>query len=80
MVKIDKIDLEIDARNINCPGPIILISSKIKNLSNGSIIKIKATDQAFESDIYTWCRSTGNKLIRIEKNGKEIVAYIMKKV
>ncbi len=78
MVKINKIDIEIDARNLNCPGPILLLSSKINNLPNGSVIKVLATDQAFESDIVAWCKSTGNKLIELSRNGREIVAYIMK--
>ena len=78
MVNIEKIDLEIDARNINCPGPIILISSKINQVNNGGVIKIIATDQAFESDIKEWCKSTGNKLLELRKNGREIIAYIIK--
>ncbi|OXT07116.1 CoA-disulfide reductase [Thermoanaerobacterium thermosaccharolyticum] len=72
------VTLEIDACGLQCPGPIMQAFNAIKNLKNGDILKIKATDPGFENDIKTWCQRTGNELIDLYHEGKTIVAKIKK--
>ncbi len=50
----------------------------IKNLKDGDILKIKASDPGFENDIKTWCQRTGNALLNLYHEGKIIVAEIRK--
>ncbi|MCL2127616.1 MAG: DsrE/DsrF/DrsH-like family protein, partial [Treponema sp.] len=52
--------LKIDACGLQCPGPIVRLSAAMKEIQNGDIIEISATDPAFASDIEGYCRRTGN--------------------
>jgi hypothetical protein len=39
-------------------------------MKDGELLKVTATDPAFQEDIKAWCEKTGNKLISIDfKNG-----------
>lgn len=70
--------LEIDACGLQCPGPIMQTFNAIKNLKDGDILRIKASDPGFENDIKTWCQRTGNALLNLYHEGKIIVAEIRK--
>ncbi|MDK2805828.1 CoA-disulfide reductase [Thermoanaerobacterium thermosaccharolyticum] len=70
--------LEIDACGLQCPGPIMQTFNAIKNLKDGDILKIKASDPGFENDIKTWCQRTGNTLLDLYHEGRTIVAKIKK--
>ncbi|MBP2073195.1 CoA-disulfide reductase [Thermoanaerobacterium butyriciformans] len=70
--------LEIDACGLQCPGPIMQTFNAIKNLKDGDILKIKASDPGFENDIKTWCQRTGNTLLDLYHEGRTIVAKIRK--
>lgn len=70
--------VKLDACGMQCPGPILKISQEIENLSIGSIIEITTTDSGFKSDIESWCETTGNKLISLDKEDKIIKAQIQK--
>jgi len=70
--------LEIDACGLQCPGPIMQTFNAIKNLKDGDILRIKASDPGFENDIKTWCQRTGNALLNLYHEGKIIVADIRK--
>ncbi|ADL67824.1 FAD-dependent pyridine nucleotide-disulphide oxidoreductase [Thermoanaerobacterium thermosaccharolyticum DSM 571] len=72
------ITLEIDACGLQCPGPIMQTFNAIKNLKDGDILKIKASDPGFENDIKTWCQRTGNTLLDLYHEGRTIVAKIKK--
>ncbi|MGF7430586.1 CoA-disulfide reductase [Thermoanaerobacterium thermosaccharolyticum] len=72
------VTLEIDACGLQCPGPIMQAFNAIKNLKDGDILKIKASDPGFENDIKTWCQRTGNTLLDLYHEGRTIVAKIKK--
>ncbi len=69
---------EIDARGMQCPGPIVEVFKAIKAAQPGDEIKIQVTDKGFLEDIKTWCRKTGNILVSLE-DGQPIKATIRKK-
>lgn len=70
--------VKLDACGMQCPGPILKVSQEIENLNIGSIIEITTTDSGFKSDIQSWCETTGNKLISLDKEDKIIKAQIQK--
>lgn len=43
-----KPSLSVDARGYMCPYPIILLSLSIKNVDEGGVVEVRATDPAFE--------------------------------
>lgn len=70
--------IKLDACGLQCPGPILKISEKIKELSDGNVVEISTTDAGFIPDIKSWCESTKNTLLSINKENKVIKAQIQK--
>ena len=70
--------IELDACGLQCPGPIMKVNQKIKELNDGDIIKVSATDPGFSIDAEAWCKKTGNYFIKKEKEGKVYITYIQK--
>ena len=70
--------VEIDAKGLLCPEPIIRVADKIKDLYSGQRIYVEATEEAFASDIQIWCERTGNKLEDLQITDGIIKAKIKK--
>ena len=68
---------EIDAKGMQCPGPIVEVFKAMKVAQPGDIFNIQASDQGFIEDIKTWCKKTGNELVSLEE-GQTIKATIKK--
>ncbi len=68
----------VDACGLQCPGPILQVFNAIKTMSYGEILKITATDPAFQGDIKKWCEKTGNKLLSVKFENNMITAMIKK--
>ena len=43
-------------------------------METGEVLEISATDPAFGTDLESWCRRTGNQLLRIIKG--EVATYL----
>jgi len=69
---------EIDARGMQCPGPIVEVYKAVNAMKSGDMVKIQVTDKGFLEDVKTWCRKTGNELVSLE-DGAIIKATIRKK-
>ncbi len=76
----DNNTIVIDACGMQCPGPIMKLTQKIKDLKNGETIKIRTTDPGFKRDIQAWCNSTGNILVNITDENKILTASVQKGV
>lgn len=70
---------EIDAKGLKCPGPIVKVADTLRDLSDGDIVHVEATEDAFASDIRIWCERTGNGLLKLDVTEKKIEALIVKK-
>jgi NADPH-dependent 2,4-dienoyl-CoA reductase/sulfur reductase-like enzyme/peroxiredoxin family protein/rhodanese-related sulfurtransferase/TusA-related sulfurtransferase len=70
--------IEVNARGLQCPGPIMRLNEKMKALKTGFRIKIYASDPGFANDVKSWCSVTGNRLIDLSVKGGEITAVIQK--
>lgn len=68
----------IDATGLQCPGPIMKVSDAINKAKDGEVFEIHCNDKGFKSDIGAWCSSSGNSLLEIKNEGREIVATIQK--
>jgi len=53
---------EIDARGLQCPGPIMRLKEELGHVNPGQAVRIVAADPGFPADVAAWCRSTGNEL------------------
>ena len=58
-----KFDLELDARGLNCPLPILRAKKTLNAMSGGQILKIMATDPGSVKDFEAFAKQTGNELL-----------------
>lgn len=75
-----KVSVTLDACGLQCPGPIRRVFEEMQNLKEGDVIEVRATDPGFSKDIASWCKNTGNTMIKSEfdKSKKAFVAYVQK--
>ena len=55
--------IQLDARGLLCPMPVIRTQDKIKSMSTGDHLLVVCTDPGTAQDIPAWCRVHGHTLI-----------------
>jgi len=55
-----KIAKTIDARGLQCPGPIQQLKLVLDRMQNGECLEILTNDHGFLQDAPAWCKATGN--------------------
>ncbi|HHJ17904.1 MAG TPA: sulfurtransferase TusA family protein [Gammaproteobacteria bacterium] len=71
-------DLELDARGLNCPLPILRAKKSINSLDSGQVLRIIATDPGSVKDFEAFCKQTGNELLDTAQNSGEYFFNIRK--
>ena len=74
------VKLQLDACGLQCPGPIMKVYEAINTMNYNELLEVKATDPAFQEDIKTWCKRTGNKLLDIGFENNSFKATIKKEI
>jgi len=69
--------IELDARRLLCPMPVIKLQNKIKELENNTTLVVLCTDPGTLHDIPTWCRLYGHQVLHIEQTDDEIQFHIL---
>ena len=60
--------IEIDARGLRCPQPIIELGKKIAEINSGEQLVLYSDDPATEPDLNAWSRMTGNNFLKISSD------------
>jgi len=68
----------VDACGLQCPGPIMKTNQRMKELVDGDILKVSATDPGFPVDAQAWAKKSGHHFIKTTKEDKAYVVYIQK--
>lgn len=73
-------NVTLNACGLQCPGPIRKVYEQVKQMEEGEILKVKASDPGFTKDIGAWCDKTQNTLIETSFDDKQkaFIAYIQK--
>jgi TusA-related sulfurtransferase len=66
----------LDAKGLKCPMPVVKTSKEVKGVSVGGVLEVLATDPGSMADITAWAKSTGNELLKAEKDGDTFKFYI----
>ena len=53
--KVENSEIEIDARGLECPIPVLKARKLSQTLTNGSIVKVICTDPLAEMDFKHYC-------------------------
>jgi tRNA 2-thiouridine synthesizing protein A len=69
-------DKTLDAKGLKCPMPVVKTSKEIKSISVGGVLEVLATDPGSMADITAWAKSTGNELLKAEKNEGTFKFYL----
>ncbi len=70
--------VSLDACGLSCPGPIVKVAAAMKELPDGGVLTVSATDPGFSRDIQSWADNTGNTLLGVNKQKGIITAELQK--
>lgn len=73
-----QIDKELDARNLNCPLPILKAKKALADMQSGQILRVVATDAGSLRDFQAFARQTGNELLEQQTAGSEFI-HVMRR-
>ena len=73
-------DKEVDARNLNCPLPILRCKKGLSDMEPNKILKIMATDRGAVKDFQAFCKQTGHELVQLDEDESLLTFYIKKRV
>ena len=70
----------LDARGLLCPMPVVKTNREMKNMTEGEILKVLATDRGSIVDFPAWAEDTGNELIEWHEEGEGVMVFYLRKV
>ncbi|HQQ40189.1 MAG TPA: DsrE/DsrF/DrsH-like family protein, partial [Clostridia bacterium] len=70
--------MRLDCSGMQCPGPIMKVFETMKEMKDGDVMEVSASDPGFARDIVAWTRRTGNTLLSNERRGGDYVALVKK--
>lgn len=73
-----KADVHLDAKGLACPMPIVRTKKAIKDLEDGQVLEVQATDKGSKADLAAWAESTGHQYIGTNEEGGVLYHYIRK--
>ena len=76
MVEEIKANVKLNLEGLMCPMPVVRVSKAIKDVAVGAVIEATATDPGVLIDIPAWARTSGNEVIKIEREGKLVHFFV----
>lgn len=70
--------LELDARGLYCPEPVMLLHNRIRDLAAGGLLRIIATDPSTTRDIPKFCHYLGHELVE-QTQDDGLFCYLIRK-
>ncbi len=70
--------VKLDCSGLQCPGPIMKVFEKLREMGEGETLEVSASDPGFIRDIEAWCRRTQNILLSSGERDGSYVALIKK--
>lgn len=56
-------DVELDARGLSCPLPLLKAKLELNRLASGQVLKVIATDPGSQRDFRSFARLSGHALL-----------------
>jgi len=66
-------DIEVDARGLNCPLPILKAKKALNTMQSGQTLRVMATDAGSVRDFQAFAKQTGNELVEQQSVGAEFI-------
>jgi tRNA 2-thiouridine synthesizing protein A len=74
-----EVNMTLNLEGLMCPIPVVKVSKAVKDLPIGGVLAATATDPGVLADIPAWARTTGNEVIKIERDGK-LVKFLVRRL
>jgi tRNA 2-thiouridine synthesizing protein A len=74
-----KRDLEVDARGLLCPLPVLRLARALRSAPPGTVALLLATDPAAAEDVAIFCRERGHELLSKERDGEVLRFRVAKR-
>jgi tRNA 2-thiouridine synthesizing protein A len=68
----------LDARGLFCPEPVMLLHKKIREIAEGEVLVLVATDPSTSRDVPKFCHFLGHELLSSSENEKTFCYSIRK--
>jgi TusA-related sulfurtransferase len=72
------VQLEVDARRLMCPLPVIRLQDCLNQQTPGTEVSITCTDPGTQNDIPAWCRINGHHIVSSTQQQYEYVFVVRK--
>ncbi len=72
------VDIEVDARGLNCPLPILKAKKALNSMQSGQTVRVVATDAGSVRDFQAFAKQTGNELIEQQTAGADFI-HVMRR-
>ncbi|MCP4751160.1 MAG: sulfurtransferase TusA family protein [Proteobacteria bacterium] len=72
-------DETLDCSGLSCPLPILKTKKVLKGLASGKVLKTISTDPGTNKDMASFCRQTGNELLKVNQQEDSAEFYIKAK-
>ena len=72
-------EVEVDARSLLCPMPVIRLQDCINREDAGARVRITCTDPGTLNDIPAWCRINGHEVLETSEYEDEYIFLVRKK-
>ncbi|MGL4523540.1 MAG: sulfurtransferase TusA family protein [Bacilli bacterium] len=70
--------LQVDAKGLACPMPIVRTKKAIETLNEGETLELLATDKGSTADVKAWAERTGHSYLGTDENDGILKHYIRK--
>jgi tRNA 2-thiouridine synthesizing protein A len=74
----NEVVVELDARRLLCPMPVIKLQNCINQQEVGTRVEITCTDPGALNDIPAWCRINGHRVISSLERDDEYIILVEK--
>ena len=71
MTALPEPDRTVDARNLYCPEPVMLLHNAVRDLAVGQVLLLLATDPSTQRDVPKFCHFLGHTLLGQQQQGEE---------
>ena len=70
---------DLDARGLLCPLPVLKARKRLKDLTQGDVLRMRADDPAARIDVPHFCYESGNNLRDVADQGDGSFIYDIEK-
>ena len=71
-------DETVDARGAACPGPLMDLIGKIRDVDAGTVVRLLSDNEQSRTDVPEWAEEAGNELLAVEERDDHYEFYVEK--